>query len=198
MKVENVESGNSPVYRQYLTTTELSKVFDVSRFSVINWVKKGHIRSDKTFGGHTRIPVKDAIDFYTVMHKKDANKCNYPNCWEYAKKKGKDSKCADCELIGREMIDCSIIVKFFGPYMCKEHDACTRCRYRYKFLDACDIYTEEKKSCIAYAKENDAEQDKHGPIFSAGQNLGSIVGKVTKIVNNVKREKNGSKKEKRQ
>ncbi|MBW7989853.1 MAG: helix-turn-helix domain-containing protein [Planctomycetes bacterium] len=40
-----------------MTTTELAKLCGVSRFTIINWINRGKIRTNKTVGGHSRIPV---------------------------------------------------------------------------------------------------------------------------------------------
>jgi excisionase family DNA binding protein len=45
----------------YMTTTELSKLCGVSRFTIINWIKQGKIKVIKTVGNHYRIPESEAI-----------------------------------------------------------------------------------------------------------------------------------------
>ncbi len=45
----------------YLTTTEFARLCGVSRFTIINWVKRGRIKAIKTAGGHYRIPETEAL-----------------------------------------------------------------------------------------------------------------------------------------
>ena len=46
--------------KQCLTTSEAAVVLNVTRFTVLNWIKQGKIKAITTFGGHHRIP-KTAI-----------------------------------------------------------------------------------------------------------------------------------------
>ena len=45
----------------YLTTTEFAKLCGVSRFTIINWAKRGKVKSIQTVGRHFRIPVSEAL-----------------------------------------------------------------------------------------------------------------------------------------
>lgn len=54
----------------YLTTTELSRLCGVSRFTIINWVKQGRIKVIRTVGGHYRIPVSEASSLLRTFEKK--------------------------------------------------------------------------------------------------------------------------------
>ena len=45
----------------YMTTTELSRLCGVSRFTIINWIKQGKIKVIKTVGNHYRIPESEAV-----------------------------------------------------------------------------------------------------------------------------------------
>lgn len=54
--------------KDYLTTTELARICGVSRFTIINWVKKGKIKSFETIGGHRRIAFSEVILFLEALH----------------------------------------------------------------------------------------------------------------------------------
>lgn len=54
----------------YMTTTELSKLCGVSRFTIINWIKRGRIRVIKTVGNHNRIPESEALSLLDIIEKK--------------------------------------------------------------------------------------------------------------------------------
>ena len=45
----------------YLTTTEFAKLCGVSRFTIINWTKRGKIKAIRTVGKHFRIPVSEVL-----------------------------------------------------------------------------------------------------------------------------------------
>lgn len=44
------------VQNKHLTTTEAAQFFNVTRFTVLNWVKQGKLKAVRTLGGHQRIP----------------------------------------------------------------------------------------------------------------------------------------------
>lgn len=54
----------------YMTTTELAKLCGVSRFTIINWAKRGRIKAIQTIGRHWRIPVSEALSLLRTFDKK--------------------------------------------------------------------------------------------------------------------------------
>ncbi|MBF0594860.1 MAG: excisionase family DNA-binding protein [Candidatus Omnitrophica bacterium] len=55
----------------YLTTSETAKIFHVTRFTVLNWVKKNKIQSVSTLGGHQRIPRAAVLELLKKSHSND-------------------------------------------------------------------------------------------------------------------------------
>lgn len=55
----------------YLTTSEAAKICHVTRFTVLNWVKKHKLESIATLGGHQRIPRKAVLDLVNKSHSGD-------------------------------------------------------------------------------------------------------------------------------
>ena len=53
---------------EYLTTSQAAKICDVTRFTILNWIKKGKLLAVSTLGGHQRIP-REAI---LVLLKKES------------------------------------------------------------------------------------------------------------------------------
>ena len=54
--------GNESKRRSgYMRTTELARLCGVSRFTIINWIKRGRIKAIRTVGKHYRIPVSEAL-----------------------------------------------------------------------------------------------------------------------------------------
>jgi len=50
------------MHTDYLTTSEVAKICHVTRFTVLNWVKKHKLESTATLGGHQRIPRKAVLN----------------------------------------------------------------------------------------------------------------------------------------
>ncbi len=71
----NLRSNGIKDRSGYMTTTELSRLCGVSRFTIINWIKRGRIKVIKTVGNHYRIPESEALSLLnTIEEKKDAPK----------------------------------------------------------------------------------------------------------------------------
>lgn len=63
--------GNESKRRSgYLTTTELARLCGVSRFTIINWIKRGRIKAIRTVGRHYRIPVSEALSLLRTFEEK--------------------------------------------------------------------------------------------------------------------------------
>jgi len=63
--------GNKTEFeKSFLTTTQVAKRCNVSRFTVLKWVKQGRIKAIKLLSGHYRIPeseVKSFVDFVKTL-----------------------------------------------------------------------------------------------------------------------------------
>ena len=63
--------GNESKRRSgYMTTTELARLCGVSRFTIINWIKRGSIKAIRTVGRHYRIPVSEALSLLRTFEEK--------------------------------------------------------------------------------------------------------------------------------
>ena len=67
---EVVRDGKSNPRSGYLTTTELARLCGVSRFTIINWTKRGKIKAIRTVGRHYRIPVSEALSLLKSFEEK--------------------------------------------------------------------------------------------------------------------------------
>jgi excisionase family DNA binding protein len=76
MSVTSVERkgtvrGNESKRRSgYMTTTELARLCGVSRFTIINWIKRGRVKAIRTVGRHYRIPVSEALSLLRTFEEK--------------------------------------------------------------------------------------------------------------------------------
>ena len=57
---------------KHLTTTQAAKIFKVSRFSVLLWIKQGKLGAISTPGGHHRVSKKAIRDL--IKHNSSKNK----------------------------------------------------------------------------------------------------------------------------
>ena len=57
----------------YMTTTELSRLCGVSRFTIINWIKQGRIKVIRTVGNHYRISESEAASLLDTIEEKKEN-----------------------------------------------------------------------------------------------------------------------------
>ena len=82
----------------YLTTTELARLCGVSRFTIINWAKRGKIKAIRTAGRHYRIPASEALSLLrTFDEKKKPGESNLEeNCQAKRQKTGGYEECRNC------------------------------------------------------------------------------------------------------
>ncbi len=66
----SVRADESKSRGGYMTTTELARLCGVSRFTIINWTKRGKIQAIRTVGRHYRIPVSEALSLLKTFDKK--------------------------------------------------------------------------------------------------------------------------------
>ncbi|HHI03515.1 MAG TPA: helix-turn-helix domain-containing protein [candidate division Zixibacteria bacterium] len=89
--------------REFLTTSQAAKLLSVSPDTVLKWVKAGKIKSNRTLGGHFRIPASE-INIFNGTSAESSDKGNnnniavpYQYCWEYLAGGGPiKSECRDC------------------------------------------------------------------------------------------------------
>lgn len=55
-------------WKKFYTTTEFALLCGVSRFTIINWIKKGEIRAIRTVGKQYRIPLQEAMSLLETLH----------------------------------------------------------------------------------------------------------------------------------
>ncbi len=89
--------------KEFLTTSQAAKLLSVSPDTVLKWVKAGKIKSNRTLGGHFRIPISE-IGVFNGSSSVNLNTENnnhlavpYQYCWEYLAADGPiKSECKDC------------------------------------------------------------------------------------------------------
>ena len=64
---ETATDNWAKIQNGFLTTTQLAKLCGVSRYTIINWIKRGEIRAIKTLGGQYRIAKYEAVFFLETL-----------------------------------------------------------------------------------------------------------------------------------
>jgi len=126
-------------HNSYITTSELAKFCGVSRFTVINWVNQGKIKTIKTAGGHRRIPFSEVLFFLETLHidkeKKSVLSEPLAHCWEYVEKTRCEKKCRNCLIYKRNIDYCFLVVRQFGKEMIRCQGNCLDCDYFNEFFN---------------------------------------------------------------
>ena len=125
--------------KEYFSTLEAAKICNVSRFSIINWTKKGILKSCATPGGHRRIFHDDLMAFvktYGVGLESNAAKgkfrdSGFSRCWQYHQKDKKvpTHNCNNCVVFLSDTKKCFTLRDKVGhkKIFCKT--VCADCDY---------------------------------------------------------------------
>jgi excisionase family DNA binding protein len=134
--------NESKPQKDYMTTTELSKLCGVSRFTIINWTNEGKIKANRTVGGHYRIPVSEAMSFLETFHTEVNGVASHlpGHCWEYPQKTNCSKECGNCLIFGKEVDYCFVLVRQFGKGQIRCKGNCLSCGYFEEFFK---LYSKE-------------------------------------------------------
>ncbi len=129
--------------KEYFSTIEAAKVCSVTRFSIINWAKRGILKTTKTPGGHRRIHRADLVAFIKT-YKIGINafrseelvgaQADFLRCWEFhrSSKKKDTHNCKLCVVFLSDTKKCYALREHIGhkKIFCKT--SCTACEYYQK------------------------------------------------------------------
>ena len=185
MLKESTTKNKIELRKDYLTTTELAKLCGVSRFTIINWVNRGKIRTMKTTGGHCRIPVSEAISFYESFYKEKGSveSQSLCHCWEYPQKTNCNKECKNCLLYKSRINYCFVVVREFGKEVVHCEGDCLNCDYFEKFFTS---YSEsEQLNEMADSESEKRAKDKksflYNFVYGVGRGVQGVKEKVTDI-----------------
>jgi len=136
---ESTETENKLRNKEFLTTSQAAKLLSVSPDTVLKWVKAGKIKSNRTLGGHFRIPASE-IKIFNGAASEDLDKNNnnhlavpYQYCWEYLAAGGAiKSECRDCITFRSRASRCYELKDIPGGLGCLNlmcDTECTSCEY---------------------------------------------------------------------
>lgn len=95
---EAVRDDESKPRSGYMTTTKLARLCGVSRFTIINWAKRGKIKAIRTIGRHYRIPVSEALSLLRSFEEKKKSSSSGPggNCRQQVPTTNGDEERGNC------------------------------------------------------------------------------------------------------
>ena len=126
--------------KEYFSTVEAAKVCSVTRFSIINWTKKGMLKTTRTPGGHRRIHRGDLVAFIKT-HKIGVNafraeelvglENDFLRCWEYhqASKKKDAHNCKVCVVFLSDTKKCYTLREHVSHQKIFCKSSCVACEY---------------------------------------------------------------------
>ena len=185
MLKEALAKNKISLRKDYLTTTELAKLCGVSRFTIINWVKRGKIGTMKTVGGHCRIPVSEAISFYESFYKEKTDDISESlcHCWEHPQKANCDRECKNCLLYKSRINYCFVVVREFGKEVVHCEGDCLNCDYFEHFFTSYSKIEHLKKTHDAEIERTakDKKSFLYNFVYGVGRGIQEVKGKVTDI-----------------
>jgi excisionase family DNA binding protein len=185
MLKEAIAKNKVSLRKDSLTTTELAKLCGVSRFTIINWINRGKMRTMKTAGGHFRIPVSEAISFYETFYKGkgDLKTKSLCLCWEYPQKTNCNKVCKGCLLYKSRINYCFVVVREFGEELIRCEGDCLNCDYFEEFFSS--YGNNARPSETHKAKGVNVAKDKknilYDVVYRLGRGVQGVKGKVTVI-----------------
>ena len=187
MLKETVTKNKINLRKDCLTTTELAQLCGVSRFTIINWVNRGKIRTMKTVGGHCRIPISEAISFYETFHREKTGVTTESlcHCWEYPQKADCEKECKNCLLYKSRINYCFVVVREFGKEVIHCKGDCLNCDYFEEFFSS---YSKTERLNETYeAKTEKTAKDKKSFLYNVVYGVGRSVQEVKEKVTDIKK-----------
>ena len=138
----------------YLTTAQASKFLNVTRFTVLNWIKCGKLQSAATFGGHSRIPrgvLQAALKQIKSTHRPlSPDMDSIVNCWDSKEiNKCGTHNCTKCLVFKKKLNRCFLAVGHYGSLKRECAHECIDCAYLAKH------YPQEKKAMDRLRNKSD-------------------------------------------
>ncbi|MBF0217216.1 MAG: helix-turn-helix domain-containing protein [Candidatus Omnitrophica bacterium] len=125
--------------KEYYSTVEAAELCSVTRFSIINWTKKGILKSTKTPGGHRRIQRADLIAFIktykiglgALNSEMLVSQADFLRCWEFHQgdKKKNAHNCKVCVVFLSDTKKCYALREHVTHQKIFCKTSCTSCEY---------------------------------------------------------------------
>jgi excisionase family DNA binding protein len=127
--------------RYYFTTNDIAQMCNVTRQTVINWIKNGKLKANLTPGGHRRVLREDLLAFFQknqidaaiIQDFEDKFRKKTPYCWEYFSMgfAGRSSahECHGCPVKRAQAQRCFVIAPLRRETENLCHISCEQCSY---------------------------------------------------------------------
>jgi|Deesub1362B_J571_1020462.scaffolds.fasta_scaffold15581_2 excisionase family DNA binding protein len=127
--------------KYYFTTNDIAQMCNVTRQTVINWIKTGKLRASLTPGGHRRVMREELISFFKnnemnlsiIQDYEERYRKKIPTCWEYFSMgfvgRSSSHECDRCPIKKAQALRCFVLVEYLrkGGECC--HTDCRNCSY---------------------------------------------------------------------
>ena len=159
----------------YLTTAEASKFLNVTRFTVLNWIKSGKLQSASTFGGHSRIPrgvlkaamrqIKTVNRSVSISNPLPPTTSGVVHCWESKEIIDLNCKhtCNKCLVFKKKVDLCFLSVREYGSLKVECKQDCMSCTY------LSNQHPQDRK-ILARQRAKVAKEFKRREVLSSGVN----------------------------
>jgi len=175
----------------YLTTAEASKYLNVTRFTVLNWIKSGKLQSASTFGGHSRIPrgvlqaalkqITTTDRTITTIPSKPQETSRFVHCWESKEiTKCGTHHCNKCLVFKKKLNHCYLSVENYGSLKRECSHDCLECSY------LANHHPQEKKALARQRSRSKrattpSTMDVNGILKKVFYNSGRLVAKIGQL-----------------
>jgi len=179
----------------YLTTAEASKFLNVTRFTVLNWIKSGKLQSASTFGGHSRIPrgvlkaamrqIKTVNRSVSISNPLPPTTSGVVHCWESKEIIDLNCKhtCNKCLVFKKKVDLCFLSVREYGSLKVECKHDCLSCAY------LANHHPQERKMMARLRSKaarqaeanNAATVDVNGILKKVFYNSGRLVAKIGQL-----------------
>ncbi|MBF0489297.1 MAG: excisionase family DNA-binding protein [Candidatus Omnitrophica bacterium] len=182
-------------HNDYLTTAQASKFLNVTRFTVLNWIKEGKLQSASTLGGHQRIPktvvlsalkqIKSTNTLKPVTT--ETTKTVSVNCWESNEITSCGTHdCNKCIVFKKKMNLCFLAVEQYGSLKRECPGDCLSCDYLAKHHPQEKKFMKRQQEIAATdneAETQDNEVSVNGILKKVFYNSGRLVAKIGQLSN---------------
>jgi excisionase family DNA binding protein len=121
------------------TTGQVARYCFVTADTILNWIRAGTLRAQRTPGGQYRILYGDLIAFMDE-HRMSTDLVNAelrvrPYCWEYFCQGAPSEACQTCIVYRSCTLDCATLGEHVDR-SCSQNESCDHCEYHGRYISA--------------------------------------------------------------
>lgn len=131
--------------KYYFTTNDIAQMCNVTRQTVINWIKTGKLKANLTPGGHRRVLRDDLVAFFEqngmevsiIQDYEEKHRRKVPYCWEYFAtgfaSRGSRHECHRCPVNLSRAKRCYTLARLMRKVDNFCHTDCDRCGFYQRY-----------------------------------------------------------------